>query len=278
MLDQYAVFGNPIKHSYSPIIHKEFALQTRQKLVYERQLVNIGDFAASVDEFFLNGGCGLNVTLPFKTEAHDYADRLTDRALMAGAVNTLSRTLDGNILGDNSDGFGLVTDIKNNLGWTIRSKRVLVMGAGGAVRGILGPLSREQPGSLVIVNRTVTTAMDLVEALPDELEISVCSYDDLHERSFDLIINGTSASLFGKELRLPDMLLSSSDTACYDMMYGRHSSAFMGWADKRGADVSDGLGMLVEQAAESFSIWRGIRPNTQPVINLLREKLNIARG
>lgn len=274
MLDQYAVFGNPIKHSYSPIIHKEFASQTKQKLIYKRELVPIESFAASVDKFFRGGGLGLNVTLPFKTEAHDYADIVTDRALLAGAANILSRMPNGDICGDNSDGIGLITDIKTNLGWKIRSKRVLVLGAGGAVRGILKPLLQENPRSVVIANRTVKKAEALVKAFQDRFEISVCGYDNLCSRSFDLIINGTSAGLLEKGLRLPDRILSTENIACYDMMYGEMQSAFLDWAVMRGADIADGLGMLVEQAAESFFIWRGVRPQTEPVIKLLREMLN----
>ena len=276
MLDQYAVFGNPIKHSLSPAIHNEFASQTEQSLVYRRKLVPIDSFSASVDKFFLEGGLGLNITLPFKIEAHDYADFLTDRAILAGAANILSRMPDGDICGDNSDGFGLITDIKTNLGWKIRSKRVLVLGAGGAVRGILKPLLKEKPQSLVIANRTIKRAADLLEAFPDQSEISVCGYDNLCGRSFDLIINGTSAALFGKGLSLPDRILSSRYAACYDMMYGSVSSAFLEWADKRGANVADGIGMLVEQAAESFFIWRGVRPHTEAVIKLLRERFSIS--
>ena len=274
MLDQYAVFGNPIKHSYSPIIHKEFASQTKQKLIYKRELVPIESFAASVDKFFRGGGLGLNVTLPFKTEAHDYADIVTDRALLAGAANILSRMPNGDICGDNSDGIGLITDIKINLGWKIRSKRVLVLGAGGAVRGVLKPLLQENPRSVVIANRTVKKAEALVKAFQDQFEISVCGYDNLCSRSFDLIINGTSAGLLEKGLRLPDRILSTENIACYDMMYGEKQSAFLDWAVLRGADIADGLGMLVEQAAESFFIWRGVRPQTEPVIKLLREMLN----
>ena len=274
MLDQYAVFGNPIKHSYSPIIHKEFASQTKQKLIYKRELVPIESFAASVDKFFRGGGLGLNVTLPFKTEAHDYADIVTDRALLAGAANILSRMPNGDICGDNSDGIGLITDIKINLGWKIRSKRVLVLGAGGAVRGVLKPLLQENPRSVVIANRTVKKAEALVKAFQDQFEISVCGYDNLCSRSFDLIINGTSAGLLEKGLRLPDRILSTENIACYDMMYGEKQSAFLDWAVMRGADIADGLGMLVEQAAESFFIWRGVRPQTEPVIKLLREMLN----
>ena len=274
MLDQYAVFGNPIKHSYSPIIHKEFASQTKQKLIYKRELVPIESFAASVDKFFRGGGLGLNVTLPFKTEAHDYADIVTDRALLAGAANILSRMPNGDICGDNSDGIGLITDIKINLGWKIRSKRVLVLGAGGAVRGVLKPLLQENPRSIVIANRTVKKAEALVKAFQDQFEISVCGYDNLCSRSFDLIINGTSAGLLEKGLRLPDRILSTENIACYDMMYGEKQSAFLDWAVLRGADIADGLGMLVEQAAESFFIWRGVRPQTEPVIKLLREMLN----
>ena len=274
MLDQYAVFGNPIKHSYSPIIHKEFASQTKQRLIYKRELVPIESFAASVDKFFREGGLGLNVTLPFKTEAHDYADIVTDRALLAGAANILSRMPNGDICGDNSDGIGLITDIKINLGWKIRSKRVLVLGAGGAVRGVLKPLLQENPRSVVIANRTVKKAEALVKAFQDQFEISVCGYDNLCSRSFDLIINGTSAGLLEKGLRLPDRILSTENIACYDMKYGEMQSAFLDRAVTRGADIADGLGMLVEQAAESFFIWRGIRPQTEPVIKLLREMLN----
>ncbi len=277
MTDQYAVFGNPIVQSKSPEIHRAFAEQTLQKMDYDRQLVSADGFKAAADGFFQSGGKGLNITAPFKQDAYGYGSRTTARARRAGAVNTLAVQDGGTILGDTTDGVGLVRDIVHNLGWPIRAKRVLILGAGGAVRGVLEPLLAEQPQHVVIANRSVDKALQLAKGFAELGYLLGCGLDVLDGQEFDLIINGTSTSLQGGMPPLPDSILApSSDlskTACYDMMYGAMPSPFMGWAKQRGALTADGLGMLVEQAAESFALWRGVRPETHAVIDALRASL-----
>ena len=275
MADKYAVFGNPIAHSKSPDIHRQFAEQTGQDLSYSKQLVAEDGFEAAANAFFASGGKGLNITVPFKQDAYAYVARTTPRARRAGAVNTLSLEADGTILGDTTDGVGLVSDIVNNLGWEIRHKRVLVLGAGGAVRGVLEPLLEQQPQHIVIANRTVDKALQLSKGFAEFGYLLGCGFDMLGEQQFDLIINGTSAGLQGELPPLPDSLIDANGTtACYDMLYGAEPTPFIQWAAQRGAQVSDGLGMLVEQAAESFALWRGVRPETAPVIANLRAQLS----
>jgi len=274
MTDKYAVFGNPIDHSKSPEIHRQFAEETGQALSYEKQLVDPQGFEAAADAFFAGGGKGLNITVPFKQDAYAYVARTTPRARRAGAVNTLSKEVDGTILGDTTDGVGLVTDIKHNLGWQIRHKKVLILGAGGAVRGVLEPLLEEQPQHIIIANRTVNKALQLAKGFAEFGYLLGCGFDMLDEQQFDVIINGTSASLQGELPPLPECLINADgSTVCYDMLYGAEPTPFMQWASERGAKVSDGLGMLVGQAAESFALWRGVRPQTAPVISSLRAKL-----
>ena len=276
MSDQYAVFGNPIEHSKSPQIHRQFAEQTQQSLSYEKTLVPKQDFNTVTDKFFDTGGKGLSVTVPFKEQAYQYAHSITDRARRAGAVNTLAVQSDGKVLGDNTDGVGLVTDIKNNLGWQIRHKRILILGAGGAVRGVLEPLLAEQPQHIVIANRTVDKALLLAKQFAELGYLLGCGYDMLAEQPFDLIINGTSAGLHRQLPPLPDSLIveqHQAQTACYDMMYAAEPTVFVQWAQQRGALASDGLGMLVEQAAEAFALWRGVRPQTDNVMQSLRQGL-----
>ena len=270
--DQYAVFGNPIAHSKSPDIHGAFAEQTGESIAYEKTLVSVDEFARSADEFFENGGCGLNVTVPFKLDAFNYADKLTERAQTAGAVNTLKRLQDGSILGDNTDGAGMVADILRQ-GWPIAGKRVLILGAGGAVRGVLQPLLAEQPEQVVIANRTLSKALTLVKEFRTMGRVAACGFDDLVDQRFDLVINGTSASLGGELPPLPGTLLQPG-AACYDMMYGAKPTVFLEWATAHGCDnCADGLGMLVGQAAESFYLWRQIRPTTETVIDAIRATL-----
>ena len=281
MTDQYAVFGNPIAHSQSPQIHHQFAQQTQQSMAYHKQLVERQGFAEAADEFFASGGLGLNITTPFKQDAFNYATNyahsITARARCAGAVNTLARQSDGTVLGDNTDGVGMVTDIVHNLGWEIRHKRVLILGAGGAVRGVLEPLLAQQPQHIVIANRTVEKALQLAKQFAEQGYLLGCGLDSLHGQSFDLIINATSAQLQGQLPQLPDSLIATDNpaepAACYDMMYGPEPTAFVLWAQQRGALASDGLGMLVEQAAESFALWRGVRPQTTAVIQWLRQQI-----
>jgi shikimate dehydrogenase len=275
MTDKYAVFGNPIEHSKSPQIHRQFAQQTGQDLSYSKQLVAEDGFEAAADAFFADGGKGLNITVPFKQDAYSYVARTTSRARRAGAVNTLSLEADGTVLGDTTDGVGLVSDIVDNLGWHVRHKKVLILGAGGAVRGVLEPLLEQQPQHIVIANRTVDKALHLAKGFAEFGYLLGCGFDMLDEQQFDLIINGTSASLQGDLPPLPDCLIDSGGaTACYDMLYGAEPTPFMQWATQRGAVVSDGLGMLVGQAAESFALWRDVRPQTAPVIADLRAQLN----
>ena len=275
MSEKYAVFGNPIEHSKSPEIHRAFADQTGQTMEYRRQLVDAEGFVAAADAFFDAGGKGLNITVPFKLDAYGYVSRTTPRARRAGAVNTLVMQTNGIILGDTTDGVGLVNDLKNNLGWEIRAKRVLILGAGGAVRGILEAILEQQPQHAVIANRSVDKALQLSKGFAEMGYILGCGLDVLDGQEFDLIINGTSASLKGGMPALPDSLLGDTGKTayCYDLMYGAEPTPFMGWAQLRGAQTSDGLGMLVEQAAESFNLWRGVRPQTKEVIQYLRSLL-----
>lgn len=273
MTDTYAVFGNPINHSKSPHIHRHFAEQTGQDMSYTKQLIVEGEFEQAADKFFQSGGKGLNVTVPFKLNAYSFAARLTPRARRAGAVNTLALGNDGVILGDNTDGVGMIHDMQN-LGWELRGKRILILGAGGAVRGILQPLLEQEPGHVVIVNRTHHKAEQLAAGFRDLGEIKALNYQELSGHQFDVIINGTSASLSEDLPPLPENLLSEG-ACCYDMMYGSEPTIFLRWAKKEGAaHLADGLGMLVGQAAEAFYLWRHIRPEVVPVITAMRRQLN----
>ncbi|UTW03361.1 shikimate dehydrogenase [Amphritea atlantica] len=275
MTDHYAVFGNPIKHSKSPLIHTFFARQTQQDLDYSSMLVPEDGFNEAVDNFLSpeGDGKGLNITVPFKVEAWQKAECHSDRAKLAGAVNTLYRNEAGQLCGDNTDGLGLVADITRNNGGEIHAKELLILGAGGAVRGVLEPILALQPARLVIANRTLARAQELAELFRHLGTIEVCSFDQLKGQQFDLVINGTAASLQGEVPPLPDDLLRQ-DAWCYDMMYGADVTAFNRWAVAHGAEKAlDGLGMLVEQAAESFAIWRGVRPDTSELIQELRHQL-----
>lgn len=280
MTDRYAVFGNPIAHSKSPQIHALFAQQTQQDMRYDRQLVEPGNFSADTSAFFAGGGKGLNITVPFKLDAYAFANTLTPRAQQAAAVNTLARQEDGSVLGDNTDGVGLVSDIMANLDWQLRDKKILLLGAGGAVRGVLGPLLLQQPQCVVVANRTAQKAIELAEAfatrgsappgLVSQGSVRGCGYEQLGCEQFDIVINGTSASLAGDLPPLSAGLLADG-ACCYDMMYGAKPTVFMQWAQQHGAaKVADGLGMLVEQAAEAFLLWRGVRPKTKNAIAELR--------
>lgn len=273
MTDLYAVFGNPINHSKSPHIHRHFAEQTGQDMTYTKQLVADGEFVAAATEFFAKGGKGLNITVPFKLDAYRFADHLTPRARRAGAVNTLAVQTDGSILGDNTDGIGMIHDM-HNLGWELRNKRVLILGAGGAVRGILQPLLEQEPESLAIVNRTHDKAEQLANSFHDLGDVRALKLEELAGQQYDLVINGTSASLHGELPPLPDDLLAPG-ACCYDMMYGAEPTVFLQWAQDHGAaGVADGLGMLVGQAAEAFYLWRQIRPEVVPVITAMRRQMS----
>ena len=273
-MDRYAVIGNPIAHSKSPRLHSLFAAQTGQSLSYEALLAPLDGFAATVAAFRAAGGRGLNVTVPFKLEAFDLADRHTPRAAAAGAVNTLAFGPDG-ILGDNTDGAGILRDITVNLRCPVAGKRVLLLGAGGAARGTVLPLLEARPASLVIANRTAARAADLADEFTSAgaLRPEGCGFMQLAGRCFDIVINATSASLSDAAPDLPAGLYAP-DSLAYDMMYGKGDTAFMVAARQQGARlVADGLGMLVEQAAESFLLWRGVRPDTAPVLAELRAAL-----
>lgn len=268
--DRYAVFGNPIKHSKSPVIHALFAQQCAQPIVYRAVKVELDGFARAATQFFHEGGAGLNVTVPFKQEAFAFADRLSLRATRAGAVNTLIRADDGGIEGDNTDGIGLIRDLVANLGWNVRGLRVLLLGAGGAARGVLEPLLRERPRELLIVNRSAARATSLAQEFADLGPLEGGAYDLIGARQFDLVINATSAGLSGAVPDLPGALLTER-SCCYDLVYGAEPTPFMRWSAHHAAwAVADGLGMLVEQAAESFYLWRKARPATAPVISGLR--------
>lgn len=273
MTDRYAVMGNPIAHSKSPAIHAMFARQTGQDIGYTAILVEPERFPEALDEFQQGGGKGLNITVPFKQEAWRQAHERSARAERAGAVNTLVFRPDGARYGDNTDGVGMVRDLRQNHGATIAGRRVLVLGAGGAVRGVLEPLLAEQPARLVIANRTPAKAVELAQLFADAGPVAGCGFDDLVGQQFDLIINGTAASLQGEVPPLPPAVLAEGGW-CYDMMYGAEPTPFLRWAQQHGAAKTlDGLGMLVEQAAESFYLWRGVRPATAPVIEALRQSL-----
>lgn len=273
MTDRYAVVGNPIAHSKSPEIHAAFARQTGQDIDYQRLLAPLDGFRATVQSFRAAGGKGVNVTVPFKLEAFDLADEVSQRARDAEAANFL-RFDDGRIHADNTDGAGLIRDIVHNLGFALAGKRVLLIGAGGAAQGVLAPLLEHKPGILTIANRTIEKALRLAESFRRKpvAEASVlCGlpFGELSGHHFDLVINATSSSLQGELPPLPAAAFAL-DALAYDMMYAAAPTPFLAFAANCGARTADGLGMLVEQAAESFLLWRGVRPATAPVIAQLR--------
>jgi len=274
MTDRYVVIGHPIAHSKSPAIHQAFAAQTGQDLRYDTLLSPLDDFAGTWQAFRAAGGRGANVTVPFKEEAWALCQQLSHRARLAGAVNTLSLTATGELLGDNTDGLGLVQDICVNAGWSLANKRVLLLGAGGAARGVIQPLLAAGVSTLWIANRSVEKAQTLAALFAQEGAVQALALADLSQvhEPVDVIINATSASLHGERLALPGSLVHA-DTVAYDMMYGR-DTAFLQWAREHGVQHRrDGLGMLVEQAAEAFFIWRGVRPHTQETLRALRLEL-----
>ncbi len=271
--ERFAVFGNPIKQSKSPTIHTLFAQQYAQQIQYRAVRVELDGFVQAATRFFEGGGAGLNVTVPFKQDAFELAHRHSERSLRAGAVNVLTRADDGLIDADNTDGIGLIRDVIANLGWSVQGLRVLLVGAGGAARGVLEPLLRERPKELLVVNRTSAKAAKLAAEFADIGLLEGGAYDLIGLRQFDLVINATSAGLSGAVPELPSSILTER-SCCYDMVYGPEPTPFMRWSAHHAAwAVSDGLGMLVEQAAESFYIWRNLRPETRSVINQLREAM-----
>jgi len=268
---QFAVMGSPVAHSKSPRIHTLFAHQFKHRIEYTAIEVDPGGFAQALAQFRAAGGRGLNVTVPFKLDAFRLADHLSDRAKLAGAVNTIRFEPDGTVFGDNTDGAGLVHDLTKNLEVAIKDKKVLVLGAGGAVRGVLAPLLKHHPAQLVIANRTVSKGKELAEEFAHFGKIEACGFNELKGKRFDIVINGTAASLKGEVPPLPENLFANHALA-YDMMYGDKATPFMDWAALHGAErIADGLGMLVEQAAESYLVWHGVRPETKSVIAALRK-------
>ena len=269
--DRYAVIGHPVEHSKSPAIHAAFARQTGQHLTYERLAAEPDAFAATVAAFFAEGGAGLNVTLPFKAEAAAYADRLTDRARRAGAVNTLAHGDDGTLLGDNTDGIGLARDLERGLDTAIAGARILILGAGGAVRGVVPVLLEQGASEICVANRTVAKAETIAHDFADMGTVSACPLTT-EEDGWDLVINAISAGLGGEMPDISAAVLARARGA-YDMLYADMPTPFLRWAAAQGvARRCDGLGMLVEQAAESFALWRGVRPRTVEVIAALRQR------
>jgi shikimate dehydrogenase len=269
----YCVVGHPIAHSKSPQIHAAFATQTGRQLVYERVDVLPGNLAAAVAEFRACGGRGLNVTVPMKEEAWSIAARREPNAELAGAANTLWFDSDGRIVADNTDGVGLVRDLKQNHGVVIHGRRLILLGAGGAARGVMPALLAEQPREILISNRTAARAAVLAKHFCAAPNIGVLEWGGAPTQSADVIINATAASLVDELPKLHSAALHTK-TVCYDMMYGSTPTAFISWACSRGIETAfDGLGMLVEQAAAAFAIWHGIVPSTAPVIAALRSRL-----
>ena len=275
MTDRYCVLGNPVAHSRSPAIHAQFAVQCGQDLVYEALLAPLDGFAETVRGFVAAGGKGANVTVPFKEEAFRLCTRRSARAERAGAVNTLAFAAD-EIHGDNTDGAGLVRDIEVNLGFALAGKRILLLGAGGAARGAIAPLLACNPASLSIANRSVDKAEALAAQFSDLAAVDAENYAKTENGRFDVVINATSASLSGEALPLPPGVFAPGSLA-YDMMYGKGETPFLALARAQGAArLADGLGMLVEQAAEAFLVWRGVRPDSKPVLAALRTTLSTA--
>jgi shikimate dehydrogenase len=272
MSDLYGVVGHPVAHSWSPFIHGLFARETGQAMSYRLFDFAPEEFEARVREFFAQGGRGLNITLPHKIAAVDIASELTTRAAHSGAVNTLAMRKDGTILGDNTDGAGLVRDLCDNLGLVIIRRRILIVGAGGAARGVIAPLLALEPAQVVIANRTPERAQNLAGAFAKLGPVQGVGLRYISGDAFDLIINATSASLSGD---LPPMsnAIVGPETVCYDMAYGKNETPFVQWSLKRGcARAVQGWGMLVEQAAESFRVWRGLKPGTATVLTALKER------
>jgi shikimate dehydrogenase len=269
-MDRYVVFGNPVGHSKSPYIHGRFAEQTGQVMEYSTQLAPLDGFSAAAKAFFQDGQ-GANVTVPFKEEAWRLCDELTPRAQRAGAVNMLSRLSDGRLRGDNTDGEGLVRDLLNNCGVRLEGARILLLGAGGAARGVIEPLLEQRPQSLIIANRTLDKAENLVALFRGLGPVAALPFEAV-QGPMDLIINATAASLAGEVPPLPKGVIEPGHTVCYDMMYGSALTPFSAWAVELGAaQALDGLGMLVEQAAVAFRHWRGVEVSTTPVLQALRQ-------
>ena len=275
--DKYAVVGDPISHSKSPLIHRLFAQQTSQNITYEAIRIDSEEinFASAVSQLKQQGFKGLNITVPYKVDAFEQADKLTDRAHIAQAVNTYCFNQDGLTLGDNTDGAGLVLDIQQQGQREFKNQRVLILGAGGAVQGILHPLLAQQPGLVHIANRTAKRAAVLGERFDTSIPISASGWDTIPLEPFDIIINGTSASLDNKLPPISAKVIGHGSLV-YDMMYGAKPTIFMDWAKQHqpNCQTLDGLGMLVGQAAESFALWRGVKPDISPIIQQVRNLIS----
>jgi shikimate dehydrogenase len=269
VVDRYAVMGYPVAHSWSPFIHGLFAKQTGQAMSYTRLAVTAENFEREIGAFFAGGGKGLNITVPHKQAACIVTRYRTPRAEIARAVNTLAWRSDG-LLGDNTDGAGLVADLNRNLGFDIASTRILLLGAGGAARGVLGPLLAAAPECIVIANRHAPRAVELAEEFELLGTVLACAFEDIEVGAFDLVLNATSASLQDEIPPIPRGVIGPA-TLCYDMAYGKGDTAFTRWARSIGAGRAEtGWGMLVEQAAEAFLLWRGIKPDTKPVLDAVK--------
>lgn len=269
-VDHYTLFGNPVSHSRSPFIHTEFARQTGEKIIYSATPVALDGLAEALDHFQAQGGKGVNITTPFKQIAFSLVNSMSERAKQAGAINTIQFYANGQRFGDNTDGIGLVKDLTMQQKIRLTDKRILILGAGGAARGVLGPLLAENPSEIVIANRTPDKASDLANLFTHLGSVRACPLFMLGDISFDLVINATSAGLYGEIVSLPDNLLKNA--FCYDMAYGQ---AILQQAKKQSARACcDGLGMLIEQAAESFYLWRNVRPNTQNIFDIVRNRLD----
>jgi len=272
-VDHYAVMGNPIGHSKSPKIHSLFAQQTQQNIDYQAIQVDDGGFRQAVGNFFANNGKGLNITVPFKQQAYELSESLSERARLAKSVNTLIPRENGSIYGDNTDGIGLIRDLTQNHGIAVDDKSVLLIGAGGAARGVIPSLIENGISSLHIVNRTPQRAYDLRDEFASLINISASAFDTIEDGSFDVLINASASSLHGEAPPLPTTSIGS-DSCCYDLMYAANDTPFLVWAKSLGViHCFDGLGMLVEQAAESFYLWRNVRPQTSPVIKKIKDEL-----
>ena len=277
-VNKYAVVGNPIQHSKSPIIHQAFAQQEGVQIEYQRLLSETPNFIADVNRFHAQGGMGVNVTLPFKVNAYEHCVSCDDYAQAAQAVNTIRFNAQGQWLGFNTDGIGLLRDLTHNQKIDIQNRSILILGAGGSVRGILLPLLLQKPKQIIIANRTIEKAIALADLFSQEGNISACKYEQLSDHQptseqsacFDLVINATSASLNQQLPPIPKCIVNT-ESFCYDLAYSDDATVFMEWAQQQGVRAyCDGIGMLIEQAAESYAIWRGIRPDTKPAFKLLR--------
>ena len=269
----YAVIGNPIEHSKSPDIHLLFADQTGEQLNYEKILADENKFSQTVTEYFSSGGKGLNVTVPFKNDACEFVDELTDYAKNAGAVNTIYKDENDKFIGANTDGIGLLRDLKKTLRVQIINKKILIIGAGGATQGIVEPLLNEKPAELMIANRTVSKAETIAKQFASFGNISSCSLNDIPKQIYDLVLHATSAGLQGSNVELPVEIIGPN-TCCYDLLYSDQDTPFMAWAKNNDAGkVVDGFGMLLEQAAEAFYLWRGQRPDTGMAYHYFRPDL-----